>query len=104
MTVRYRLDRAHDTNQTNDSQSAGLIAPERHADITRLNQDVAILHNLVLGCARLNELKFQGARRRERIGREPILSRLPVREPARRPARKIAHRADGDIRDTDGRC
>ena len=63
VTVRYRLDRAHDTNQTTDPQPAGLIAPERHADITRLNQDFALLHNLVLGARGLNELKVQGGRR-----------------------------------------
>jgi outer membrane receptor protein involved in Fe transport len=63
LTLRYRLDRARDTNQTTDSQPAGLIAPERHADITRVNQDVALLHNLVIGARRLNELKVQGIRR-----------------------------------------
>ena len=41
-----------------------MIAPERHSDITRLNQDGALLHNWVLGPRRLYELKFQGARRR----------------------------------------
>jgi len=63
LTLRYRLDRARDTNQTTDPQPAGLIAPERHADITRLNQDVAVLHNRVLGARGLNELKVQGGRR-----------------------------------------
>lgn len=62
-TVRYRLDRARDTNQTTDPQSVGLIAPERRADIPRLNQDFAVLHNRVLGNRRLYEVKFQGARR-----------------------------------------
>jgi carboxypeptidase family protein/TonB-dependent receptor-like protein len=64
VTVRYRLDRIRETNQTTDPQSAGLIAPERRADITRLNQDAAVLYNRVLGPRRLFESKFQGARRR----------------------------------------
>ena len=63
-TVRYRLDRVRETNQTADPQSVGLIAPERRADISRLNQDAAALHNRVLGNRRLYEVKFQGARRR----------------------------------------
>ena len=63
-TVRYRLDRVREANQTTDPQPVGLIAPERRADISRLNQDFAVLHNRVLGQRRLYELKFQGARRR----------------------------------------
>ena len=62
-TVRYRLDRVRETNQTTDPQSAGLIAPERRTDISRLNQDFGVLHNRVIGSRRLYELKFQGARR-----------------------------------------
>jgi|RhiMethySRZTD1v2_1073278.scaffolds.fasta_scaffold01626_8 carboxypeptidase family protein/TonB-dependent receptor-like protein len=64
LTLRYRIDRLRETNQTTDPQSPGLIAPERRADVVRLNQDVGALHNLVLGPRRLNELKFQAARRR----------------------------------------
>jgi hypothetical protein len=63
-TVRYRLDRLRETNQTTDGGSVGLIAPERHADITRLNQDAAVLYNRVLGARRLLEMKVQAARRR----------------------------------------
>ena len=63
VTVRYRLDRSHETNQTSDSQAVGLIAPERRADVTRLNQDAAVLYNRVFGPRRLLEVKFQGARR-----------------------------------------
>jgi outer membrane receptor protein involved in Fe transport len=63
LTLRYRLDRARDTNQATDPQPAGLIAPERHADITRLNQDAALLHNLVIGARGLNEMKVQSGRR-----------------------------------------
>jgi hypothetical protein len=64
ITFRYRLDRVHETNQTSDPQVAvGLIAPERRAVVTRLNQDAAVLYNRVLGPRRLLELKFQGARR-----------------------------------------
>jgi hypothetical protein len=63
-TVRYRLDRVRETNQTTDPGSVGLIAPERHADVMRLNQDAAMLYNRVLGPRRLWELKFQAARRR----------------------------------------
>ena len=62
-TVRYRFDRISETNQTSDPQSVGLIAPERRSDITRLNQDAAVLFNRVLGQRHLYELKFQGARR-----------------------------------------
>lgn len=63
ITLRYRIDRVRETNQTSDPQSPGLIAPERRADVTRLNQDAALLLNQVLGPRRLYELKFQGARR-----------------------------------------
>jgi hypothetical protein len=63
LTVRYRLDRNRATNQTADSQPAGLISPERHADVTRVNQDAAVLNNHVFGARGLNELKFQGGRR-----------------------------------------
>ena len=64
LAARYRLDRVRQINQTSDPGSPGLIAPERHADVSRLNQDAAILYNHVLGSRRLFELKFQGARRR----------------------------------------
>jgi hypothetical protein len=63
LTVRYRLDRNGATNQTADSQPAGLISPERRADVTRVNQDAAVLHNHVFGARGLNEFKFQGGRR-----------------------------------------
>ena len=62
-TVRYRFDRIRETNQTSDPQSVGLIAPERRSDVTRLNQDAAVLVNRVMGQRHLYELKFQGARR-----------------------------------------
>ncbi len=63
LTLRYRFDRARDTNQTTDAQSAGLIAPERHADITRLNHDFAVVHSHVFGARGVNELRFQRGHR-----------------------------------------
>ena len=63
ITVKYRFDRIRETNQTSDSQAVGLIAPERRADVTRLNQDAAVLYNRVLGARRLLEVKVQGSRR-----------------------------------------
>ncbi len=63
LTMRYRLDRSRDTNQTNDPQPVGLIAPERRADIERRNQDAALLYNRVVDGRRLYELKVQASRR-----------------------------------------
>ena len=64
LTLRYRLDRLSQTNRTSDPGPRGLIAPERRHDFTRRDQDLAATDNHVFASSRLNEFRFQFARRR----------------------------------------